>query len=165
MKKQYLIRTNTIQPTVGLLTLSSVYRHQKIGELSQDWLPTFLPILTRLTLSAIRDNKIQHTASSARPSSISRLAMSSDDNSSCSSHSCDSASDSGVSSGSDRSCTIDQGDDDSNSEKSEHSEHLVRIVPSSHVATSCPFHWQWPRQLCHNTYVTGGLCYGLQPYY
>jgi len=71
------------------LTLSSVYRHEKIGELSQDWRPTFLPILTRLVLSAIRDSEIQRTASSARPSSISRLAMSSDDDSSCSSRSHD----------------------------------------------------------------------------
>ena len=47
--------------------------------------------------------------------------MSSDDDSSCSSHSHDYDSDSGVSSGSDRSCIIDSDDDDSKSEKSEHS--------------------------------------------
>ena len=47
--------------------------------------------------------------------------MSSDDDSSCSSRSHDYDSDSGVSSGSDRSCIIDSDDGDSNSEKSEHS--------------------------------------------
>ena len=54
-------------------------------------------------------------------SSISRSAISSNDDSSCGSQSCDSVLDSGTSSGSDSGSIIDSDDDDSNSEKSEHS--------------------------------------------